>query len=72
MLLRHALAQAFLHFAVGIGRGHVDAERFAGLVPFHRLLQARDDVAVADQDGERLASFDDSIAVSPASGRRAR
>ncbi len=55
VLLGHALAQAVAALAVGVGRGHVDLEALAGLAAFHRRLQARDDVAVADQDRQRLA-----------------
>jgi hypothetical protein len=57
VLLRHALGQAFLTDAIGIGGGHIDLELLAGLTAFHRLFQARDDVAVADQDRQRLAAF---------------
>src|SRR5690606_9981097 len=34
-----------------------DAEALAGLAPVHRLLQARDDVAVPDQDRQRLPAL---------------
>src|SRR5690606_26021698 len=56
VLLRHALGQARAALAVGFGGGHVHGEPVAGLAAFHRLLQARDDVAVAGEDRERLAS----------------
>src|SRR5690606_7890003 len=54
MLLRHALGQAFALLAIGLRGRHVDAELLAGLAPFHRLLKARDDVAVAGKDGQRV------------------
>src|SRR5690606_14074348 len=53
--LRHALGQVRLDLAIGLDGLHVGAELVAGLVPFHRLFQARDDVAVADQDRQRAA-----------------
>src|SRR5690606_36355715 len=55
VLLRHALGQAVATLAVGVGGGHVDAEAVAGHVAFERLVQARDDVAVAGEDRQRIA-----------------
>src|SRR5690606_11626247 len=57
VLLGHALDQALAALAVGFGGGHVDAEALAGLAPVHRLLQARDDVAVPDQDRQWLPAL---------------
>src|SRR5690606_19025337 len=56
VLLGHALAQPVAALAVGLGGGDVGAEALAGLAAFHRLLQPRDDVAVAHEDGQRLAA----------------
>src|SRR3546814_5131835 len=55
VLLRYALGQAVAALAVGIGRGHVDAEAVAGDMAFERLVQAGDDVAVAGEDRHRVA-----------------
>src|SRR5690606_38342066 len=49
--------QALAALAVGVGRLHVHAEALAGFLVHHRRLQARDDVAVADQDRQRLATL---------------
>src|SRR5690606_5893779 len=57
MLLGHALGQAIATLAVGFGGRHVDAEALAGLAPVHRLLQAGNDVAVPDQDRQRLPAL---------------
>src|SRR5690606_25051338 len=54
MLLGNALAQAVATLAVGLGGRHVDAEAGAGFLVHHRLLQAGDDVAVADEARDRL------------------
>src|SRR5690606_18247299 len=54
VLLRHPLGHVFAALAVGIGRGHLSGEAVASLTPLHGLLQARDDVAVAEQDRQRL------------------
>src|SRR5690606_23205087 len=54
VLLRDALGQAVATLAIGLGGRDVDAEALAGLLVHHRLLQAGDDVAVADQDRDRL------------------
>src|SRR5690606_41916016 len=54
VLLRHALGQARAARSVGLGRRDVDAEAVAGLLVRHRLLQAGADVAVPDEDRDRL------------------
>src|SRR5690606_36824947 len=52
--LRDTLGQAVATLAIGLGGRDVDAEALAGLLVHHRLLQAGDDVSVADQDRDRL------------------
>src|SRR3546814_3580702 len=56
VLLRHALDHAFALLAVGLGGRHLDGELLAGLAAFHRLLQPRDDVALAGPARTRLPS----------------
>src|SRR5690606_37599894 len=57
VLLRDALGQVGLDLAVGLGCLHLGGELVAGLAAVHRLLQPRDDVAVADQDRQRAAAL---------------
>ncbi|MNV51250.1 hypothetical protein D3C71_1432930 [compost metagenome] len=66
VLLGHALGQAFAAFAVGIGRLDVDLEAGTGFLVHHGVFQARDDVAVADQDRQRITvpgAFDRLLAL---------
>src|SRR5690606_40186668 len=51
-----ALGHALATLAIGLGAGHVGAEAVARDVAFHRLFKARDDVAVAVQDRQRLVA----------------
>src|SRR5690242_15321553 len=55
ILLRHTLDLAFLAFAITVGGGDRRLHVVAGGVFFQRLLQARDQLAVAEQDPQRLA-----------------
>ena len=54
VLLGHALDEALAALAVGLVRGDGGFEAVAGGLVHHRGLQARDDVAGADQHGQRL------------------
>src|SRR5690625_1226440 len=54
MLLRYALAHVLAALAIGIGSRDIGAEALTCFAPFQRLLEARNDVAVAEQDRQRF------------------
>jgi hypothetical protein len=54
--LRHDLDKLRVAHAVTLFRHHVDLELIAGLLAFQRLLEARDDMALAVDVSQRLAT----------------